>query len=158
MDFQGMALVSERAASPMFRWWEHGAQAPSAHRRLGYSLAGCVPAEPASASPSGRTIATRARPIKPIGHRSHALKIHAHSPLGCVDISVTHVSEHLLPMSPVYTPLSPGVPGARGARPAIGNLRINSRQSKTGLTPAGAVSATRAPAAPAAPTAAGRTT
>src|SRR5438067_9458334 len=48
------------------RWWQNkdpwrllsqGSDAPSAHRRPGYSLSGCTPAEPDSASPGAVSIA-----------------------------------------------------------------------------------------------------
>jgi hypothetical protein len=45
--------------------------APSAHRRLGYSLPGCVPAEPDSASPSG-AIVTMKGPRRPDESSRHA--------------------------------------------------------------------------------------
>ena len=53
MDFQGMALVSNgggtEAPGSLNR---QGPDAPLAHRRAGYPLSGCVPAEPESVSPA----------------------------------------------------------------------------------------------------------
>ncbi len=52
-----------------------GSDAPSAHRRPGYPLPGCVPAEPDSVSPGPIRLLPPAIVASPIGHRSHALKI-----------------------------------------------------------------------------------
>ena len=63
---------------PLVAFATRGLDAPLAHRRPGYSLSGCFPAEPDSVFP-GRTNITRelrSVPI-PIGHRSYASEIHS---------------------------------------------------------------------------------
>ena len=60
MDFQGIAPVSEggnEEGALVHGCGSEGSGAPSAHRRPSYPLAGCVPAEPASVSLGGETIA-----------------------------------------------------------------------------------------------------
>jgi len=52
-DFQGMALVSNGGVGEAPGGLNHqGPDAPLAHRRAGYPLSGCVPAEPESVSPA----------------------------------------------------------------------------------------------------------
>ena len=51
-SFGGMARVSEgKVRAPTTEWSAEPSWWPSAHRRPGYPLAGCSPAEPASVSP-----------------------------------------------------------------------------------------------------------
>src|SRR6266702_8077082 len=49
-------MASGRMAPAGFH--QRGPDAPSAHRRPGYPLSGCVPAEPDSVSPGGPRLAT----------------------------------------------------------------------------------------------------
>ena len=56
VSFQGMAPVTDGARKIPGRKTCQG-DAASAHRRPGYSLSGCTPAEPDSASPGAGTIA-----------------------------------------------------------------------------------------------------
>lgn len=50
--FEAWAPVSEGENEKAPHACRQTGPAPSTHRRLGYSLPGCVPAEPSSASPS----------------------------------------------------------------------------------------------------------
>jgi len=64
MDFQGMDSGVRRGSEEralVQRRGSEGPRAPSAHRRPSYPSAGCVPAEPASVSLGGETIATMAK-------------------------------------------------------------------------------------------------
>ena len=54
--FQGITPVSDGEKKDPWRFDPRG-DAPSAHRRPGYSLSGCTPAEPDSASPGTGSIA-----------------------------------------------------------------------------------------------------
>ena len=55
--FQGMTPVSDGDKKDLWRFIPQRSDAPSAHRRPGYSLSGCTPAEPDSAAPGAGRIA-----------------------------------------------------------------------------------------------------
>ena len=57
MRFLGMALVSNGKNEVREDVSVQGPDAPLAHRRPGYSLSGCTPAEPDSASPGVKSLA-----------------------------------------------------------------------------------------------------
>jgi hypothetical protein len=62
--FQGMTLVSDGDKKDLWRFIPQRSDAPSAHRRPGYSLSGCTPAEPDSASPGAGSIAKLLQPVQ----------------------------------------------------------------------------------------------
>ena len=61
LGFRGMALVSDGGNRRSRRRVPPGPDASSAHRRPRYSLSGCTPAEPDSASPGGFILARENR-------------------------------------------------------------------------------------------------
>jgi hypothetical protein len=62
--FQGMTPVSDGDSKTPGGLIPQGPDAPSAHRRPGYSLSGCTPAEPDSASPGAKSIAELQEPAQ----------------------------------------------------------------------------------------------
>ena len=61
--FQGMTPVSDGDKKTSGGLIPQRSDAPSAHRRPGYSLSGCTPAQPDSASPGAGSIAELQEPV-----------------------------------------------------------------------------------------------